>query len=117
MESWGILDFPGGRRLLLSCGFRRATDTFTRLQGTEGQIHLTNPYHPGPEDRIEVFASGPRAGLHEPAGGEPSFMAAIRHINAVLMGESAPRMLAIDTSLGTARALRDLVACATTMRA
>jgi predicted dehydrogenase len=117
VETWGILDFPGGRRLLLSCGFRRAYDTFTRLQGTEGQIHLTNPFHPGPGDRFEVFGSGARAGLSEVVGDEPSFAAAIRHINAVLMGESAPRMLAVDTSLGTARALRDLAASATAVRA
>ena len=56
VETWGILDFPACRRLMLSCGFRRAHDTFTRLQGTEGQIHLTNPYHPGPADTYEVVA-------------------------------------------------------------
>jgi len=117
VEAWGILDFPGGRKLLLSCGFRRAHDTFTRLQGTEGQIHLTNPFHPGPADTYEVFAPGPRAGTRHAAGDEPSFTAAVRHINAVLNEEEAPRMLAVQTSLGTARALRDMLARVTVARA
>ncbi len=116
VEAWGILDFPGGRRLMLSCGFRRVHDTFTRLQGTEGQIHLTNPFHPGPADTYEVFARGARAGTRQAAGGEPSYTAAIRHINAALKGEEEPRMLAVDTSLGTARALRDMLARVTAAR-
>ena len=40
--------------------------------------------------------------------GEPSFTAAIRHIQAVLGGAEEPRQLAIDTSLPTALALHDL---------
>src|SRR6266581_1222548 len=34
LATWGCLNFPGGRHLYLSCGFRRAGDTFTRLLGT-----------------------------------------------------------------------------------
>jgi predicted dehydrogenase len=34
LSTWGCLGFPGGRRLLLSCGFNRAQDTFSRLLGT-----------------------------------------------------------------------------------
>ncbi len=116
VEAWGILDFPAGRRLMLSCGFRRAHDTFTRLQGTEGQIHLTNPYHPGPADTYEVVAGAERAGPQQAAGDEPSFTAAIRHINAVVNGDAEPRMLAVQTSISTARALRDLLAHVTAAR-
>ena len=49
-----------------------------------------------------------------PAAGpdEPSFTAAIRHINAVLAGEAEPRLLAVDTSLRPARALHDLASSA-----
>lgn len=108
VESWGILGYPGGRRLLLSCGMQRGYDTFTRLQGTSGQIHIVNPFHPGRQDRFEVRPAGGEPRVYEAGGDEYSFTAAIRHIQAVLRGEEAPRQLAIDTSLGTARALQDL---------
>jgi predicted dehydrogenase len=106
-ETWGSLGFAGGRRLLLSCGMRRGYDTFTRLLGSSGQIHLSNPFHPGPGDRFEVLPSGAEARSYA-AADEPSFTAAIRHIQAVLRGEEAPRQLAADTSLASAQALHDL---------
>jgi predicted dehydrogenase len=108
VETWGSLGFEAGRRLLLSCGMHRSYDTFTRLQGTSGQINLTNPFHPGPADRFEVFAAGPASRSYQAAGDEPSFTAAIRHIQSVLRGEEAPRQLATETSLPSALALHDL---------
>lgn len=88
VDCWGTLGFPGGRRLLLlSAGLRRDYDTFTRLLGTSGQIHITNPFHPGPGD----------------------------HVNAVLAGAAAPRQLAVDTSLPLALALHDLAESAGSM--
>ena len=45
-ELWGALVFPGDRRLVFSCGFRSADDTFTRVLGTEGEIRMTGPFHP-----------------------------------------------------------------------
>jgi predicted dehydrogenase len=109
LESWGILGYPGGRRLLLSAGMSRAYDTFSRLLGTAGQINVTNPFHPRAGDQFQVLAAGaePRT---EAAGGEPSFGPAIAHIQAVLAGQQEPRRLAVDTALPTARALHDLAA-------
>ena len=107
-ETRGSLGFAGGRRLLLSCSMRRSYDTFTSLQGTGGQIHLSNPFHPGPGDRFEVLAAGAEAQSYPAAGDEPSFTAAIRHIQAVLRGEEAPRQLATEVSLASALALHDL---------
>jgi predicted dehydrogenase len=109
VETWGILGYPGGRRLLLSCGLNRAHDVFTRLLGTDGQIHITNPFHPGASDYFQVLT--PRAEPKTvPASGEPSFSPAIAHIQAVLAGEQEPRLLAVDTAMATARALHDLAA-------
>ena len=54
VETQGSLGFPGGKRLLLSCGFRRADDTFGRLLGTAGQINITAPYHPRAADTFQV---------------------------------------------------------------
>src|ERR1035437_9313391 len=41
VDTQGSLGFPGSHRLLLSCGFGRSLDTFSRLRGTGGQIHVT----------------------------------------------------------------------------
>ena len=103
---------PAARRLLLSAGLRRDYDTFTRLLGTSGQIHITNPFHPGASDHYAVHAAGSQTGPIPAGTDEPSFTAAIRHINAVLAGEAEPRLLAVDTSLPLARALHDLAGSA-----
>jgi predicted dehydrogenase len=115
LATWGTLAFPDGRRLLLSCGFGRAQDTFSRLLGTAGQINLTNPFHPTSEDRFEVCVEGREPDIHPATGrDEYSFTAAVRHIQAVVSGEEEPRLLAVDTSLGSARALHDLARSAGT---
>jgi len=107
VDTWGVLDYQAGRRLLLSSGFGRSYDTFTTLEGTAGQIRITNPFHPGPADGYELVAAG-----EEPrrfaAADELSFTPLTRHINAVLRGEQEPRVLAVDTSLPLASALHDL---------
>ncbi len=110
IETWGTLGYSGARRLLLSCGMRREVDTFSRLLGTAGQIHLSNLFHPGPADRVTLYRpdAAPTeflASVHEPA-----FTAALRHINAAVSGKEEPRLLAVQTSLATARALHDLAA-------
>jgi len=108
VETQGSLGFPGGKRLLLSCGFRRADDTFGRLLGTRGQINITAPYHPRAADTFQVCAAGKPPLSYPAAGLEQPFTAAIRHIQAVLRGAEEPRSLALDTSLRTAQALHDL---------
>ena len=108
VDTWGVLGYPGARRLMLSAGMVRSYDTFTRLEGTSGQIHLSNPFHPGPGDTYRVITSGSKPRCFAAAADEPSFTAALRHINAVLSGQEEPRMLATETSLATARALHDL---------
>jgi predicted dehydrogenase len=107
VDTWGVLDYPAGRRLLLSSGFGRAYDTFTTLEGTGGQIRITNPFHPGPADSYELVAAGAEPRRFA-AADEASFAALLRHINAVLSDKTEPRVLAVDTSLPLARALHDL---------
>ena len=53
-ELWGALTFPGDRRLVFSCGFVAAYDTFTRVFGTEGEIRMTNPFHARPGDTVTI---------------------------------------------------------------
>ena len=114
IETWGALGYSGGRRLLLSSGMRRGPDTFSRLLGSEGQIEISNLFHPGPADRVILRPYRGRGTATEfpAAADEPAFTAAIRHINAAISGSEPPRLLALQTSLATARALADLAASA-----
>ena len=106
-ETVAVVDY-GGQRLLLSCGFERSFDVFTRVIGTEGQIHLTNPYHPTPRDVI-VLRRGGTETIEHPTSDAWSFAAAIRHIHAVVRGEESPRHLAAESSLRSARTLQAIV--------
>ena len=108
VDTWGVLGYPAGRRLLLSCGFGRSYDAFTTLEGTAGQIHVTNPFHPGPGDSYLVKAGRDEPRRYPAAPEELSFTALTRHINGVLRGEEEPRLLAVDTALPVARGLHDL---------
>jgi predicted dehydrogenase len=111
LATWGCLNFPGGRHLYLSCGFRRSPDTFTRLLGTGGQIHVTNPFHPRAGDTFTVCQDGRAPVTHRGIGPyRRSFTPLIRHIHGVIRDEQEPRLLAVDTALGSARALHDLAA-------
>jgi predicted dehydrogenase len=102
-EAMAIVDY-GHERLVLGCGFRRAFDTFTRVLGSEGQIHLSNPFHPDPADTLVLRRDGKETVEH-PTVDERSFSAALRHIHAVLREQEAPRHLAQESSLRTARTL------------
>jgi predicted dehydrogenase len=95
----------GGRRLVLTCGFWRAYDTFARVLGDQGQIHLTNPFHPGPADSLTLLRPGAEPVTERPTTDAHSFTAALRHIHAVLRGEAAPEHTAAGSALATARAL------------
>jgi predicted dehydrogenase len=108
VDTWGVLDYPGGRRLLLSCGLNRSYDTFTTLEGTAGQIRVTNPFHPGPADSYQLVRPGTDAQVLAAPAQDRSFTAALRHIDAAITGVEPPRMLATETSLATASALADL---------
>jgi len=110
VETWGSLGYSGGRRLLLSCGMRRGVETFSRLLGDKGQIHVSNLFHPGATDSVRLLPAGGEAVTFTATVVEPAFTAALRHVNAVIAGEEEPRLLAVETSLATARALHDLAA-------
>ena len=113
VELWGALPFSDGRRLVVSCGFRSGEDTFSRVLGTEGEIRMTNPFHPDVGDTLTVVRDG-EVLLSEPAmpSGERSFTPAIRHIQRVIRGEEQPRHLAIDDAAGNAEAIAALLAAA-----
>ena len=96
------------RRLLLTCGFKRGFDTFTTVLGSNGQIQLTNPFHPNRADTLTIRRPNADPVTERPTTDNRSFTAAIRHIHAVLRGEAAPVHTAADYSLPAARVLEEL---------
>ena len=108
-ELWGALTFPGDLRLVLSCGLLSAEDTFSRVLGTAGEIRMTNPFHPGPDDTWTLVGESSMDVRPAVPSGERSFTPAIRHIHRALRGLEPPRHLAIDEALGNARAIAALL--------
>jgi predicted dehydrogenase len=108
-EMWGALVFPGDRRLVFSCGFRSGYDTLTRVLGTEGEIRMTGPFHPDPEDEIAIVRDGKTERQPATTSGEMSFTPAIRHIHRVVRGLEEPRHLAVDEAMGNAKAIAALL--------
>ena len=100
-----LLDYPGARRLLLTCGFARGYDTSTRLLGTDGVIELVNPFHPSPSDPLIIHRPGRDPVTEFPTTDRRSFSAAIRHITGVVRGVESPQHLAAHNSLATAEAI------------
>jgi predicted dehydrogenase len=106
-EAVGIVAYDSGR-LVLSCGFHRRTDTFSRVLGTLGQIQLTNPFHPRPTDTLRLLLPGDDPIEERPTTDHRSFAAALRHIHGVVRGEWAAEHLASDSAPATAATLEAL---------
>ena len=105
VDAGALLDYPGGRRLQLTCGFRRPMDTTTRLLGSEGSIELSNPFHPAPADTLTLRRPGADAVIEHPTTDRRSFSAAIRHITAVVRDGEPARHTAAEDSMATAEAI------------
>lgn len=109
-EFASVVTFPGERRLLFSVGMRRSPSTYTRVVGDDGELRVSNPFHPTEQDTVELWLAGrpERTWQAHPAR---AFQHAIEHVGAVVAGTAPPRHLAITDAPGNARAL-DLVRAA-----
>ena len=105
VEAAGVLTYADGRRLMLTCGFRRQPETTALLLGTEGLIRVDNPWHPRPGAQVEVRRSGADPVVESPTVDAHSFTAALRHVAAVLREEAEPQHLASTSALPVAQAL------------
>lgn len=108
VEVAATLGYRDDRRLLLTCGFRRAMDTSALLLGTEGVIAIDDPYHPKPSSRIEVRVPGREPVVERPTRDEHTFTAALRHITRAVRGDEAPRQLAHGSAVAVARAVDEV---------
>lgn len=102
-ETVGTLDFTDGRMLAFSCGFGR-NDVGVRLTGDRGELYISNPFHPGPEDVVEVWRDGELVERHQAPDVE-SFTPALTHMQDAIQGRVQPRQLAVEDAAGQARAL------------
>ncbi len=108
-ELWGALAFPEDRRLMFSCGFRSGYDTFSRVLGTEGEIRMTNPFHPEEGDQLIVMREDEVQTQPAAPAGERSFTSALRHIQRAIRGLEPPRHLAVDEAMGNSTAIDALL--------
>jgi predicted dehydrogenase len=106
-EASAVIRYATGR-LVMSCGFHLAQTAVMDLLGTEGQIRLTNAFHPGPSDTVSVLRPGRDPVVERPTPDTHPFTPALRHIHAVLREEAAPEHLAVNGSLPTAELLATL---------
>lgn len=102
LETWGVVDFPGDRRLLFSGSFSKAYDTTTRLLGTEGELRVSRPYAGTPVDTIELRHKDDTIEVEHAVRDEPQFAGLVRHIHEVLLDGATPRHLAVDDAIGNA---------------
>ncbi len=109
-EFAAITMFPDARRLMFSVGMRRAPSTYTRVIGDDGELRVSNPFHPTDNDTVELWRDGKLAQTWQ-AHPARAFQHAIEHVAGVLAGTAAPRHLAATDAPGNARAL-DLVRAA-----
>jgi predicted dehydrogenase len=103
-EFAAVLAFPADQRLIFSVGMRRAPSTYTRIIGDDGELRVSNPYHPTENDTVELWRGGQRIDIWA-AHPVRAFQHAIEHVAAVLAGEAKPLHLAVTDAPGNARAL------------
>lgn len=103
-EVEAILAFRGGGRLLLSAGMRRPRDTATRIIGSEGELRLSDPFHPDGAAILEVHR-GREVEVHRLMPDEPTFASMVMHIHSVVLGREQPRHLAESDAVATAEAM------------
>lgn len=106
-ECAAVMTFPDARRLIFSVGMRRFPSTYTRIIGDDGELRVSNPFHPTENDTVELWRGGELTETW-PADPVRAFQYGITHIADVHAGRAAPRHLAATDSPGNARAL-DLV--------
>lgn len=99
-ETQGPVTLPVDCSLPVGCGVTGAHDTTTRVLGTEAEIRLPNAASSAPR--------APRGSAREPAGAVGAFSPAIGRTDAVVRGRMAPLHLAVDDSLPTAPALKEV---------
>jgi predicted dehydrogenase len=101
-ETWGIVDFPGDRRLLFSCGFAKAYSTMARVLGTAGEMRISMPYAGYPSDTITILRPDAEPIVEHAVENDPQFAGIVRHVHEALTGAAPARHLATEDAAGNA---------------
>lgn len=101
-ETWGIVDFPGDRRLLFSCGFAKAYNTMARVLGTAGEMRISMPYAGYPSDTLTILRPDTEPIVEHAVENDPQFAGIVRHIHEALTGATPARHLATEDAAGNA---------------
>ena len=112
LDMAAVVDFPRAQRLVMSAGMRRPMSTYTRIVGTAAELRVSNPFHPGGHDTVELWAGREQIQTW-PAGQGSTFRHAIEHIDAVVSRRATARYAAVEDAVHQARSL-DLVRAAAT---
>ncbi|HZU13457.1 MAG TPA: Gfo/Idh/MocA family oxidoreductase [Chloroflexota bacterium] len=96
-----VLNYPDRGRLVLSCSIALSYDTQSAVAGTEGEIRLSQPFHPLPDATLRLTTRG-ETHIERLGTEEPTFTEAVRAMNAAILGQSAPEHLAINEALPVA---------------
>ena len=108
----GLLQFPGHRAGTFSCSFDAPGSPLTRLTGTEGEIEVSQPFHPrGSSATLTLRPSRGAPEVLSLALDEPPFTAFVRHVQECLLDGQSPRLTAED-AVGNMAAIDALQASA-----
>ncbi|AUW95103.1 MAG: gfo/Idh/MocA family oxidoreductase [Sulfobacillus thermosulfidooxidans] len=97
---WAVLRYAGMQQLIMNVSFVRRYDTQTRIIGSEGEIRLSNTYHPSARDAVEI-RTAQRVVKEYTMQGQKPFTDMIRHVHAVMQGVSEPIQLVRDVAWPT----------------
>jgi predicted dehydrogenase len=102
-----MVEYPDRCRLTFSSSLALPQETSAIVVGSKGTVSMDGAFHPRAGNEM-IVSVGDRVERHDVGGEEPTFTPALSHMNAAIRGEEQPRHLAVDDSLGTARAI-DLI--------
>jgi predicted dehydrogenase len=109
-EFTGLLRFPGDCTASIFAGFRAAYRTWLDVTGSEGWLRISNPFKPGPLERIELARFGEQRTIDVVGGSEPFVRQVEDFVGAVLDG--TPAAVPLAESRRVAGALAALAAAA-----
>lgn len=90
------LAFSGDRTATFSASMGMAGGQWAAIYGTQGDVYLTQPFHPRGAGARIVLRRGGKEEVIEAADDRPPFVPQIEHIHACALDGAAPRLTAAD---------------------
>ncbi|GMV32305.1 MAG: gfo/Idh/MocA family oxidoreductase [Chloroflexi bacterium CFX1] len=97
---YGQARFENGAILQFDCGFKSQIRTFIEIVGSEGTIHIPNPFKPGLKNEIHL-KRGDREETLKIAGSEP-YRGEVEDMRDAILNNAPPRISLADSRGNTA---------------